>query len=98
MVDINEVFAYSPVIKLKRDNDRLTAAMYNSSAKQIRLSNYSNINYQWQLATMAGSIVSHGNAGQGLTTINSSNLTAGTYVVICNTSNNIRQDFKLVIY
>lgn len=98
MVDINEAFTYSPVIKLKRYNERLITAMYNSATKQIRLSNYSNFNYKWQLATMGGSILSRGNAGQGLTTINSSNLAAGTYVVICTTANNINQNFKLVIY
>ncbi len=97
MVDINEAFTYSPVLKLKRDNDRLITAMYNSATKQIRLSNYSNINYKWQLASLGGSILSHGTARQGLTAINSSNLAKGTYVVIC-TANNINQHFKLVIY
>ena len=97
MVDINEVFTYSPVIKLKRDNDRLITAMYNSATKQIRLSNYVNINYKWQLASLGGSILNHGNAGEGLTIINSSNLAAGTYIVIC-TANNINQNFKVIIY
>ena len=97
MVDINLAFTYSPVLKLKRDNDRFITAMYNSATKQIRLSNYANINYKWQLASLGGSILSHGTARQGLTTINSSSLAKGTYVVIC-TANNISQSFKLVIY
>jgi len=97
MVDINAAFTYSPVIKLKRDNDRFITAMYNSATKQIRLSNYANINYKWQLASLGGSILSHGTARQGLTAINSSSLAKGTYVVIC-TANNISQNFKLVIY
>ena len=83
--------------KLKRDNDRLITAMYNAATKQIRLNNYNNINYKWQLASLGGSILSHGTARQGLTAINSSNLAKGTYVVIC-TANNINQNFKLVIY
>ena len=97
MVDINAVFTYSPVLKLKRDNDRLMTAMYNSATKQIGLNNYTNINYKWQLASLGGSILNHGTARQGLTTINSSSLAKGTYVVIC-TANNISQNFKLVIY
>ena len=97
MIDINAAFTYSPVIKLKRDNDRLITAMYNSATKQIRLNNYTNINYKWQLASLGGSILNHGTARQGLTAINSSSLAKGTYVVIC-TANNISQNFKLVIY
>lgn len=97
MVDINEAFTYSPVLKLKRDNDRFITAMYNSATKQIRLNNYTNINYKWQLASLGGSILNNGTAQQGLTAINSSSLAKGTYVVIC-TANNISQNFKLVIY
>lgn len=97
MVDLNEVFTYSPIIKLKRDNDRLLKVNYTSATKQIKLINYSNINYKWQLASLAGSILKQGNAGEGFTIINSSNLAAGTYIVICR-ANNINQNFKLVIY
>jgi len=86
MVDINGQFTYSPIIKLKHKISSALSARYNMTTKQIIVRNNTLHNCDWKLFTVNGSLIKQGTSNNVIININAADIAAGTYIVVCKTS------------
>jgi trimeric autotransporter adhesin len=87
MVDIDGKFTYSPVIKLKRTVKAGITAIYNTANKQITIVNSDQINCNWNLISINGSLVKQGASADAVININAAGITPGTYIFSSRTLN-----------
>lgn len=85
MVDKDEKFTYSTVIKLKHTNNSNLSAIYNESNKQIIIRNNALAICNWKLFSINGSLIKQGTSADAIINISTSKITAGTYLISCKT-------------
>lgn len=96
MVDADNAFTYSPVIRLKHENANLLKIVYQSEYKSIIINNQTNATCTWQLYSTSGSLTSCGNSSNTSINIPLSNAVRGIYVIICK-AKDITRSLKLVV-
>ena len=96
MVDVDNAFTYSPVIKLKHTNAKGLTIIYQAGDKSISVNNQTDAACQWQLYLTNGSLINHGNSSNTFINIPLSNTVRGTYVLICY-AKEITRSLKFVV-
>ena len=96
MVDVDNVFTYSPVIWLKHTVSGLLKIVYQSGYKSILINNQANVTCNWQLYSTNGALTARGNSSSTAVHISVDNAAKGTYIIICK-AKDITQTLKFVI-
>ena len=96
MVDADNAFTYSPVIRLKHADKGLTIR-YRNADKSITITNESNIACNWRLYSGNGSLVGHGTSAKSSANIPFTNIAKGIYVIVC-TAKDVTQSLKFLVY
>lgn len=96
MVDIDNAFTYSPVIRIKHTEAGGLKIMYQSGYKSIIINNQTNAVCRWQLYSANGALRDRGNSSNTSISIPLSNAVSGAYIIICK-SENITQSLKFVV-
>ncbi|CAN5183666.1 hypothetical protein BH11BAC5_BH11BAC5_42070 [soil metagenome] len=96
MVDIDNAFTYSPVIRVKHVGVAGTKIIYQPGYKKIIITNQTNAICRWELYSANGMLTNRGNSSNAAITIPLSNAASGPYIIICN-AKNITQSLKFVV-
>lgn len=96
MVDIDNAFTYSPVIRLKHADAGGLKIIYQSGYKSIIINNQNNAICRWQLYSANGMLIDRGNSSNASINIPLSNAVRGTYVIICK-AKDITRSLKFVV-
>jgi hypothetical protein len=97
MVDADNAFSYSPVIRLKHEDAKGLTIIYKNVGKSVTITNESNTACNWQLYSTNGSLVRHGTSTNTSVNIRLSNIGSGIYVIIC-TAKDVTQSLKFAVY
>lgn len=96
MVDIDNAFTYSRVIRLKHTTEKGLIVIYKARDKSVSVNNQTNTTCNWQLYSANGSLLSHGNSSNTTINIPLSNTVRGTYVIIC-AAKEVTRTLKFVV-
>jgi ELWxxDGT repeat protein len=96
MVDVDNAFTYSPVIRLKHEDAGVLKIVYQAGYKSIVINNQTNAACRWQLYSASGYLMDHGNSLNTSINIPLSNAVRGTYVIICN-AKDVTRSLKFVV-
>lgn len=97
MVDADNAFSYSPVIRLKHEDAKGLTIIYKNADKSVTITNESNAACNWQLYSINGSLIRHGTSSTTSVNLGLSNIVNGIYVIIC-TSKDVTQSLKFAVY
>jgi len=97
MVDADNAFSYSAVIRLKHEAAKGLAIGYRNADKSITITNESNALCNWKLYSTNGSLMMHGSSSNTSVNIPLSNIVSGVYVIIC-TAKDVTQSLKFAVY
>lgn len=95
MVDIDNTYTYSPVIKLVRENAKGFKIIYKSGDKSIFIKNQTNAICSWQLYSINGALINHGNSSNTSINIPLNNAVRGTCIIVC-TAEGVTHSLKFI--
>ncbi len=87
MVDADNAFTYSPVIRIKHADAGGLKIIYQPGNKSVVISNQANSICNWQLYSVNGMLSGQGNSSNTLVSIPVKNVVSGAYVIICSSKN-----------
>lgn len=96
MIDIDNAFSYSPIIRLKHENVKGLKIIYKAGNKSISVNNQTSAPCSWQLYSTNGSLLDHGNSSNTFINIPLSNAVRGTCIILC-TAKGQTQSLKFVV-
>ncbi len=97
MVDVDDAFSYSTVIRLKHQNVKNLRITFKPGDKSIFINNQTNAVCRWQVYSTNGSLIIHGNSSNTSINIPLNNAVKGTFILVC-AAKNITRSFKFSAY
>jgi len=96
MVDIENAFTYSPIIRLKHENITGLKIIYQRDYKSLLINNKTNATCSWQVYTTNGALITRGSSPNTVINIRLGDAVSGTYVVVCKVKD-LTQSLKFVV-
>jgi ELWxxDGT repeat protein len=87
MVDTDNAFTYSPVIRIKHGDAVWLKIIYQPGNKSVMINNQANALCRWQLYSASGVLIGRGNSSNTSVNIPLNNAASGAYIITCNSKN-----------